>query len=107
MKVTSIDNCYEDDGLVMAQQQIAMFNQPREPREVLIAIVPEYREDGRLDRLNFCTQRVDGGPRQNPTALDHDLHRVCAAIVAQRQADHDAAVKALDDSPITVVKHNG
>lgn len=104
MKVTSIDNCYEDDGLVLVQQQIAKFNEPAFPREELVAIIPEYREDGRLDRLNFCTRRTNSGPRQGSTDLDHELDRVCAAIVAQRRAAHDAAIKQLEDrGPIGVV----
>src|SRR4051812_45756497 len=99
MDITSIDNCYEDDGLVNVQAFLMGLNQealyqPNDPlRRVLVAIVPELREDGRLDRLNFLTC-----PAADPgmlTAAELSLLDAAAAIVAHRKQLHDAAVANL------------
>lgn len=110
MNITSIDNCYEDDGIVEAQMLLASFNRPNldgTPRDLLVAIIPEYRTDGplagKLDRLNFVTRPPDG----HDQAVDkryEQLAVVAAAIVADRRAAHDAALAKLDAETITVIK---
>lgn len=99
MDLTSIDNCYEDDGLLLAQNFLAGLNieaiqSPNDPlRRVLVAVIPELRADGRLDRLNFLTC-----PAEDPGALTEaelTLMTAAAAIVAARKVAHAKAIAAL------------
>lgn len=92
MDITSIDNCYEDDGLVNLTGALNALNHQleAEPRRQLVAILPEFREDGRLDRLNVCTV-----PAEDPGALSDDemaLLSAAAGIVAKLQRDRAAAM---------------
>lgn len=110
MPITSIDNMYEDDGLVAAQVLLASFNRPLPdgtPNDVLVVIVPEYRTDGplagKLDRLNFVTRSPDGHDQAVDTRYEQ-LEAFAAAIVADRRAAYDAAIAKLESKPITVTK---
>jgi hypothetical protein len=101
MNLTSIDNCYEDDGIVSAQLLLASFNRPYPdgtPSNVLVAIIPEYRTDGplagKLDRLNFITRPPDGHDQEVDPLLEQ-LQAAAAAIVADRKRQHDAAIAEL------------
>lgn len=110
MNITSIDNCYEDDGLVAAQALLASLNRPLPdgtPSDVLVAIIPEYRTEGplagKLDRLNFVTRSPDGHD-QHVDKRHEQLEAVAAAIVADRGAAEAAALAKLDaEPPIAVV----
>lgn len=55
--VNSIDNVSEIDGLMLLSTFLNQLNQePIGPtKRRLMAIVPEYRADGQLDRLDVCT----------------------------------------------------
>lgn len=90
MKVISIDNCYEEDGIANLFSALsALNNQPNGPmRDQLVAILPEYR-DGRLDRLNVLTV-----PAEDPgllTGNQMDLMTAAAEEVSRIQARRAAA----------------
>jgi hypothetical protein len=61
MDITSIDNVSEEDGLVLLQSFLIGLSTEREQnpndplRHLLVAILPEYGEDGRLLRLDCLT----------------------------------------------------
>lgn len=106
MDITSIDNMYEEDGVVLLHNFLTGLNieQQANPndrlRRQLVAILPEYDADGRLQRLDCITV-----PACDPGALSGGLAKVvegAAEIVAGRKAAHDAAVKKLEDEPLTV-----
>lgn len=111
MDITSIDNMYEEDGIVLLHTFLTGLNieqkqDPRDPlRRVLVAILPEYFEDGRLNRVDVLTC-----PATDPGLLDDAeiaLMDAAAAIVAKRQAQHAAAIQKLEATKITVVKGDG
>ena len=99
MRIESIDNCYEDDGLVLVQQALTRLHAapdgPDRPR--LVAILPEYGVGGRLDRLNVCTV-----PAEDPEALSEaqaGLMTAADRVVAELQAARRARVTAPPPRP--------
>jgi len=54
MTIESIDNVSEDDGLALVVGRLAKITISGSDQR-LVAIVPEYRPDGRLDRLDVVT----------------------------------------------------
>ena len=108
MDINSIDNVSEADGLVLLQSflmQLTLAHEqtPNDPtRRVLIAILPEYGEDGRLLRLDCLTV-----PAEDPGALTEDdmaLMTAADAIVKAEQKRRDEAYARLDaEPPISIV----
>lgn len=107
MDITSIDNMYEDDGIANLQGFVAGLNaeqkaDPNDPmRRQLVAILPEYDDAGVLQRLDILTV-----PTCDPGLLSDAeiaLMDAAAVITAKRKADHDAAIRKLDETKITVV----
>lgn len=106
MKVMSIDNVYEEDGLVNLLGFLSGLNRQEvtDPlREILVAVLPEYDEaTGRLDRLDCVTvQANDTGPISEGLKLLSDGKW---EIVAELQEKRREALEKLDESVITVVK---
>jgi hypothetical protein len=104
MDITSFDNMYEEDGIALVSNFLAGLNaEPVGPmKRVLIAIVPEYDDAGRLQRLDCVTV-----PTCDPGSLSGglgELMEAVAQITAERRRKHDAAIAKLDASEITVVK---
>lgn len=106
MDITSIDNMYEEDGIVLLHNFLIGLNaeqqaDPHDPlRRQLIAILPEYDDAGVLQRLDVLTC-----PATDPGLLDDAeiaLMDAAAAIVAKRAAAHAAAIKELEAHPIRV-----
>jgi hypothetical protein len=100
MNIESIDNVSEEDGLILLQSFVAGLNaeyerNPNDPtRRMLIAILPEYGDDGRLLRLDCLTV-----PVEDPgvlTADMADLMTAVDAIVKEEQAKRAAAYARLD-----------
>lgn len=101
MQVTSIDNMDEDDGIVNLQSFLMGLNaEPVGPlKRRLVAIVPELRDDGRLDRLDCVTcDWEDPGPIREDDPLTVLLLSV-ADVVEQQQRHRAEALAKLDAAP--------
>lgn len=105
MKVMSIDNVYEEDGLTNLLGFLNGLNsQPlTQQRDVLVAILPEYDEaTGRLDRLDCITvPAADLGP------FSPELERLigpAADFTWELKARRQETQRQLDNSTIIVVK---
>lgn len=103
MKITSIDNVYEDDGLTNLYTFLSMLNKQKPDdlsNDVLIAILPEYN-NGRLDRLD-CITMVAGG-EATCTPDEGDLQGLAWRMANDaRNARADAMAKL--EAPIVVEK---
>lgn len=103
INITSIDNMYEEDGIANLHNFLTMLNledQADPLRRQLVAILPEYDDAGRLQRLDCITV-----PACDPGSLSGGLVKLlegAAEIIAGRKAAHDAAVKKLEESPCQV-----
>lgn len=104
MQITSIDNMYEDDGLAGVWTFLKRLNGPPAPGATpqrLIALLPEYRDDGRLDRLDVVTVAADGS---GSISADAEILRAAAErIVADQRAKRAAAYAKLDQETIAVI----
>ena len=92
MKITSIDNCYEDDGLANVYASLGslvLFDRGG-PKTFIIAILPEYDETGRLNRLNICTGDSVCPNDQTPPA-DRALMEAIPPIISDLQSARAAA----------------
>lgn len=107
MDITSIDNVSEEDGLVLLQSFLIGLSTerdrtPNDPlRRIIVAILPEYGEDGRLLRLDCLTV-----PAEDPGALNADmadLMTAADAIVKSEQAKRAAAYARLEAKPLPTV----
>lgn len=105
MDITSIDNMYEEDGIVLLRNFLTMLNDeqktsPFDPlRRQIVAILPEYFDDGRLNRLDILTC-----PVEDPGLLTDDeiaLMDAAFAIVAKRKEEYKKAIEKLE-APILI-----
>lgn len=97
MDITSIDNCYEEDGLINLQSALAGLNRenPLDPtRRVLVAILPEYSSTGRIDRLNVCTVSASDPGTLEPEEMA--LMAAAAGIIARLQRHRAEAIAKLE-----------
>ena len=103
MNITSIDNCYEEDGLsnlfgLLMGMNIRNAKEPNQNlHESVIVIFPEYR-DGRLDRLNVGTLNPS-----HPELNEDDCTLMQAIDVARVRLEQDRQkAEAKANEPISV-----
>lgn len=111
MEITSIDNVYEQDGIANLEMMLMGLNLAHardvkvdptcKDQTLIIGIVPEYTQDGRLDRLNVVTVK-----RSDALAMD-DLARLLSdagwPIIQKRRDDEAAAIAELEANPPTLM----
>lgn len=110
MHITSIDNCYEEDGLVQLQSTLMALNvqSSDDPiRPMIVAILPEYSDDWprdpRLLRLNVVTV-----PAEDPGDVSGGLGvlmEAAAQIVGDLQKRRAEAYAKLNAEPPIQVIH--
>jgi hypothetical protein len=99
MQVESIDNVNEDDGLVLVTSQLAKLATPGADRR-LVAIVPEYKPDGTLDRLDIVTM-AKGDPNIS-VGVDslEGLRCYAGAVALEEQQAREAAYAKLQEPTV-------